>query len=165
MSERDSTPQQPRHSTSPKSPDELVADIMEREAKLEPRPRPDVKRRSWIPILVALLVIFTGLTAWNVARMIYEPAIFSKEELESDALFTIFVTSQGLEAHWDAMGTFPRSLEEIALDDDDLHYARLNDSTYVLTITVGASELVYRRGEDISRFVTAADVLGGEAAR
>lgn len=148
-----------------KSQEEYVAKIMELEAELAAVPAPTVKRRSRLPILFALLPILTGLLAWNIARFVYSPAVFTDAEIEADAMFTLFVTAQGLEAYWDSAGTLPPSLEAVQLDDEYLRYELVNDSIYILTVTDEATELVYRRGEDIARFNAAADVLEGETGQ
>ena len=148
-----------------RSAEAFVTDIMEREAELATAPPPSVKRRSRLPIVQVLVAVFAILLVWNVARFIHNPPVFSREELDADAQLTLFLTAQGLEAYWISAGTLPTSLEAVELDDEDLRYARLNDSTYVLTMTAGTTELEYHRGDDISRFATAFDVLVGEAER
>lgn len=165
MSDNTAAPRDPRERQNEETADAIVADIMDIEAELAATPPPEAKRRSPLPFLVALLTIFTGLFAWNMIRIAHDPPVFTDEELESDALFSLFVTSQGLEAYWDSAGVLPSSLEAVELDDEFLHYARVNDSTYTLTAAAGTTEVVYQRGEDLSRFAVALDVLGGGTER
>ena len=165
MSNRDFNAGAPPDPQNDKSPDEYVAKIMELEAEIAAMPAPTVKRRSRLPILLVLLPILTALLAWNIARMVYSPPVFTAEEIEMDAMFTLFVTSQGLEAFWDSAGTLPLSLESVQLEDEYLRYELLNDSIYILTVTDDTTELVYRRGEDITMLSAAADVLEGGTDR
>ena len=148
---------------SEKSKSAYLAEIMAHESELAAMPKPKAKRRSWLPTLMALVAILAGLLAWNVARIIYNPPVFTAEEIEADALFSLYLISQGLEAYWDSAGTLPMSLEAVELDDEYVRYARMNDSSYALTVMVDTTQLVYRRGEDVSRFTTAFDVLAGGA--
>ncbi len=155
----------PNDDSEGKSKNAYVDEIMEQEADTSEASEVPVQRRSPVPIFTALLVVLIGLLAWNLVRIIHSPPVFTAEEEEAGALFSVYLVAQGLEAHLEAEGILPNDLEAAGVDGEEVTYGRANDSTYVLSVTVGEAELVYRRGDDLSRFATAYDVLSGETER
>lgn len=161
MNEHHDEPSNCRENQQNDSPDMFVAEIMEREYELAAEPEPQPKQRSPIPMLVVLLLLLFGLLAWNLARIVAKPPAFTAEEVQQERLFTLFVTSRELETHLDTARTLPPSLETLDLELEGLSYQRVNDSVYVLTAEAGTTQVAYRRGDDLSRFATVVNMVGG----
>lgn len=165
MNNGNSKPGDLRNTRETKSPDAIIARIMEKEAELGTAPEP-VTRPHWkLAFLAALLPVFAALLVWNGVRMGSNPPVFTKVEQEQGTRFSLYVTSQGLEGILDSAGTLPVSLEAVELDDETLTYKRLTDSTYTLSATAGSTRFVYTRGDDLEQFASAFEGFAGGAGR
>lgn len=129
----------------------FVEEIMQRDFEEATRKPPERPRRSWGPLLVVMIPVLVGLTAWNVFSMTRTTGAFSPPIETEAARFTIYLIAQAVEEYRDAAGALPPSLEYLDLDEEDIEYARLDDS-YTLTASVGDNRIVYRAGEDLQQF-------------
>ena len=139
----------------------FVEEIMQRDSEEANRKPPERPRRSWGPLLVVLIPVLVGLTAWNSFSMTRTTVAFSPP-IETDAArFTIYLIAQAVEEYRDSAGALPPSLEYLDLDEEGIEYARLDDS-YTLTASVGDNRIVYRAGEDLQEFWVAYETFSRE---
>ena len=136
---------------TPSSREGYVSEIMELDAKAAEPTGPIKKKRSWIPVLVVLLPVLVGLTAWNVMRMTGDTEVFSPSLEEASAKFTIYLIAQAVEEYRDSTSVLPDNLEMIEMDEENVIYVPLG-STYTLTASVGNTQLVFQQGEDLAWF-------------
>jgi len=132
--------------------------IMDREPELAQRKPAETPKRSRLPILIGLVVFFVPLLGWNVYRMIAAPDPFTSAEQEAAASLSIYLTVHELQLHKDSTGTFPATLAELALDDENLQYIRSGDG-YSLTATWNGGVVAFRSGDDLTPFAEALDVF------
>lgn len=139
----------------------FVEEIMQREFEEANRKPPERPRRSRGPLLVVLIPVLVGLTAWNIFSMARTTRAFSPPIETEAARFTIYLIAQAVEEYRDSAGTLPPSLGYLDLDEEGIEYARLDDS-YTLTATIGDDRIVYRAGEDLQQFWVAYETFSRE---
>jgi hypothetical protein len=149
---------QPSKESSATSRDGYVAEIMAREAEDAARAAPVRERRSRLPLLLVLSAVLVALTAWNAWRMMQEPAVFPVAGERDAARLSIALIAQEIEAFADSARVFPSSLQLIAMDDEDVEYAK-TDSTYTLTVQLSDSAMVYHSGENLTPYFEAFERL------
>lgn len=138
--------------TESRSSEDYIDEIMQRDAEQAKRQPPEVARRSWAPkALLGFGPLFVILTAWNIARLANEPVVFSTDEEQADARFTIYLAAQEIDMYRDTAGAWPSNLELLGLDGDNLHYVQLDDG-YRLTFELDNIYATYRSGEDLTSF-------------
>jgi len=142
----------PPSSDDTRSADDYIAEIVRRDTEQAARPPPEAQRRPrGKRMLLILGPLFVVLSAWNVVRALDEPVVFTVQQEEADARFTIYLVAQELAAYRDTAGTLPANLEALGLEDDYLQYARADDG-YRLTFELDEIYLTYRSGEDLAPF-------------
>lgn len=141
-----------------------VDEIMRREAEeVAARPSP-TRPRSWVPVLVPLLVILAGLLGWNIHRAVRELEVFTPEEEHAAELFTIYLVQQAIESYRDSTGSLPQNLAVLGAEDEGVNYV-VNDTAYALRINESSAPISYRSGQDVSPFEAAYERLMREVNR
>jgi len=121
------------------------------------------KPRSGKKLLLVLLPLLLGLTAWNFVRFSGETIIVTQEEEVQSAEFSIYMIIDGIDSYREANGRLPWNLEMLALDEEMITY-EVSGSSYSLTAKVGTQLVTYNDGDDITPFAEAFDrLIAGEA--
>jgi len=115
-------------------------------------------RRTPLPLSLGLVVLFLGLTGWNLVRATNPPAVYSPQEAEASARFRIYLAAQAVEAYRDSAGVFPTTLAAVGIDDESLSFVPA-DSTYMIVAESAPERLSYRRGDDLAPFASAYGAL------
>lgn len=140
---------------------EYVDAIVQHDAEVAAAgPPPTRAKRSRLPVLLGLLPILIGATAWNLSVLYSDAEIFTPQQTEASGYFSILVAYEEIEAYRDSTGGLPPSLEAIGADDTGLRYAP-NGGAYVLTMMVGGTLVSFKDGDDITPLEIAFDAATG----
>ncbi len=142
---------------------EYVAEIMRRHTAnaQEPRgPGGPQRARSRTALLGALAVILVSGIALNLSLALREPEVVAADKQEASARLTVYLVAQAIETYRDTTRTLPRNLEDLGVDGEGITYAP-SEPTYLLTVEIGATRLVYRSGESLAPYRDAAQILVG----
>ncbi len=146
---------------SPNEAAGYVDSILEKdaEAAAEP-PKPYRRKRSRLPILLTLLPVLIGLTAFNVNRALDDSALFTPAENERFGYFVLILAHEEVEAYRDSVGAYPPTLETVGVEDGVLSYELVGVS-YVLQARVGEMDVTYRGGESFDPIEFRYDSIAG----
>ena len=112
------------------------------------------KAKSRMPLLLALLPLLLGLTAWNVLSAGPPRSTLSYADQVASAKFRIYIAEEAIEAYRVAHGAYPANLTQVGADWEGLHYAA-TESTWSIVTRVDSITITYRRGDPLAPYSTA----------
>jgi hypothetical protein len=122
-------------------------EISEALGRKHPAPKPWVK-----PAAIALLVVFAGLTAWNLAHLGQVKPIVSKPTL-FQVKQALYLGALKVEAYRKVHGATPASLIDAGIPDDAGYaYSRTDPGRYVLVFEADGQRVEYDSVVELERF-------------
>ena len=138
-----------------------VDETLEKDAQAaaEP-PKPFRPKRSRLPILLTLLPILIGLTAFNINHALDDSDPFTPAEKERFGYFVMMLAHEEIEAYRDSIGEYPPNLEMIGAEDDVLTYELVGNS-YMLRFWVDGMGGSYRGDQSFDQIEVRYDSIAG----
>ena len=149
----------PRGFNQPEAAADLVKNIIKqkvddaKQAKIDAE-RARKHRKSRAPLILALLPVLVGLTAWNVVHAGPPRSTISPGDRLASLKFQIYIAAEAIEAYHAAHGAFPRNLTEVGVDWQGLHYVPA-DTTWNIVGRVDSVAVTYQHGESLVPFSSA----------
>ena len=112
------------------------------------------KRKSRVPVLLALLPLLIGLTAWNVFRVGRRPMVIPPQDRVASLKFKIYIAAEAVEAYRANHGVIPADLKQVGADMQGLTYVPA-DTTWSIVGRVDSVSITYRHGEPLGPYSSA----------
>jgi hypothetical protein len=156
--------ERPRGFPQPKAAADLVKNIIQQKVDEAKQAKVDAERarkrsKNRVPLMLGLLPVLIGLTAWNVVSNAGPPrSTLSTGERLSSLKFQIYIAAEAIEGYRTAHGTFPRNLTEVGADWQGLHYVPA-ETTWSIVGRVDSVAVTYQHGESLVPFAAAYQLL------
>jgi len=150
--------ERPRGFGQPQAAADLVKNIIKqkvddaKQAKVEAQHARTRKSRT--PLILSLLPVLVGLTAWNVVHAGPPRSTITATDRIASLKFQIYIAAEAIEAYHSAHGAFPRNLMEIGADWQGLHYVPA-ETTWSIVGRVDTLAVTYQRGQSLVPFSSA----------
>jgi hypothetical protein len=112
------------------------------------------KAKSRLPLLLALLPLLLGLTAWNVLSAGPPRSTLSTADQVASARFRIYIAAEAIEAYRGSHGTYPANLTQVGADWEGLHYVAA-DTTWSIVTRIDTTSITYRHGDPLAPYASA----------
>lgn len=147
----------------PQAAADLVKDIIKQKVDDVKQAKADAekarrKQRSRVPLMLGLLPVLLGLTAWNVFRAGHPPEILSHGERIASLKFKIYIAAEAIEAYRATHGAIPPNLTVVGAEWNGLRYVP-GDTTWSIVGAVDSETLTYHHGEPLTSYAAAYRVL------
>ena len=143
----------------PQAAADLVKSIVQQKVDDAKQARADAekarkKQKSRIPLLLGLLPVLLGLTAWNVLNAGPTQSTMSAADQLASLKFRIYIAAEAIEAYHAAHGVFPANLTQVGADWDGLHYVPA-ETTWTIVSRLDTTTITYRHGDSLTPLATA----------
>jgi len=112
------------------------------------------KRKTRLPLLLGLLPVLIGLTAWNVLRSERRPVVISPEDRVASLKFKIYLAAEAIEAYRANHGAIPANLKQVGADMPGLTFVPA-DTTWSIVGRVDSVSITYRHGQPLGPYSSA----------
>lgn len=151
--------ERPRGFGQPQAAADLVKNIIKQKVDDAKQAKVDAERarqktKSRVPLMLGLLPVLIGLTAWNVVHAGPPRTTISPAERLASLRFQIYIAAEAIEAYHSAHGAFPRNLTDVGADWQGLHYVPA-ETTWTIVGRVDSLAVTYQHGESLVPYSSA----------
>lgn len=143
----------------PEAAADLVKSIVQQKVEDAKQARADAlkarrPRKNRVPLLLGLLPVLLGLTAWNVMNAGPPRSAMSRDDQLASLKFRIYLAAQAVEAYRGAHGGYPANLTQVGVDWNGLQYAP-GDTTWTIVSRLDSETITCRHGDPLAPFAAA----------
>lgn len=155
--------ERPRGFAQPQAAADLVKSIVKQkvddalQAKVEAE-RTRKGKKGRVPLMLGLLPVLVGLTAWNVVTSGPPHSTISTADRLASLRFQIYIAAEAIESYHSVHGVFPSNLTAVGADWQGLHYVPA-DTTWSIVGRVDTVAVTYQHGQPLAPFSSAYQLL------
>jgi hypothetical protein len=155
--------ERPRGFAQPQAAADLVKSIVKQKVDDAKQAKVDAERtrkatKSRVPLMLGLLPVLVGLTAWNVVHSGPPRSTISPADRLASLRFQIYIAAEAIESYHSVHGVFPGNLTAVGVDWQGLHYVPA-DTTWSIVGRVDSVAVTYQHGQSLTPFASAYQLL------